>query len=82
MMGRRKQRAPNGRESVRVRTLEDALGCIVHIRDRLNVANLRMTQRARTSEDAADIREVRGALGMLEELQEHVVQSHPNRRTS
>ncbi len=75
-----KQRPPNCAESVRIRTLENALGCIVHIRDRLNVANLRMTQRARTSEDAADIREVRGALGMIEELQQYVVSSHPNRR--
>ena len=75
------QRAPNCAESVRIRTLENALGCIVNMRDRLNVANLRMTQQARTSEDAANIREIRGALGMIDELQRYVLESHPNRRT-
>jgi hypothetical protein len=79
-MTRRIQRAPNCAESVRVRTLEDALGCIVHIRDRLNVANLRMTQQARTSEDAANIREIRAALALIQELHDNVLQSHPNRR--
>ena len=79
-MSRRIQRPPNCAESGRIRTLEDALGCIVNIRDRLNVANVRMTQRARTTEDAADIREIRGALGMIDELQRHIVASHPDRR--
>jgi len=75
-----RQRAPNGPESVRVRTLEDAIACIVHVRERLTVVNAQLTQRARTAEDADVIRELRATFPMLAELQQHVLESHPNRR--
>ena len=74
-----RQRAPNGAASREVRATEDILGLLHRAEVIARALGTRMIQRARTEDEAANVRDINDVRVTIEQVRRLVVRWHPNR---
>ncbi|HUT20238.1 MAG TPA: hypothetical protein VM366_13870 [Anaerolineae bacterium] len=73
------QRAPNSRASREVRTLEDALFTLSDVLGELDIAAMRMAQRARTEAECANLEAIARVKVKIEDARAYLQHLHPER---